>query len=210
MLAANRQEKKMQKVLVTSTSFSKVNLKQEPGNILRDAGLEATANPVGKPYSEADLLAVISDYDAVIVGADAVTAKVIELGSKVQILAKNGVGIDNIDLEAASRLGIWVTIAPGADQDMAEGTFALMLALARNIVAGDAAVRKGEWPRLMGRRLLGKKLGVIGLGRIGRGVVTRARGFASTDMTPLRTSPSVSRMMSNWLTWIPSFASVTM
>ena len=60
---------------------------------------------------------------------------------------------------------------------MADSTFALMLALARNIVAGDAAVRKGEWPRLMGTRLWSKKLGVIGLGRIGRAVVARARGF---------------------------------
>lgn len=155
---------------------------------MREAGIEVDVNPKGKALTEAELLAAIEGYDAIIVGTDPLTAAVIKKGKNLKIIAKNGVGYDNIDLQAATQQGVYVTITPGTvEKTVADSTFALMLALARNITLGDAAIRKGEWPRLVGMNISNKKLGLIGLGRIGKNVVLRARGF---DMEVYAYDPS--------------------
>jgi D-3-phosphoglycerate dehydrogenase len=169
----------MAKVLTASLSFCKYSIHQAAGEILRAAGLEVDVNGKGKALTEEELLAVIENYEAVIVGTDPITAGVIQKGKKLKIIAKNGVGYDNIDVKAATQQGVYVTITPGTvEKTVADSTFALMLALARNITLGDAAIRKGEWPRLVGMDIWNKKLGLIGLGRIGKNVVMRAKGFS--------------------------------
>jgi D-3-phosphoglycerate dehydrogenase len=168
----------MSKVLAASQSFCKYSVHQKPGELLRAAGIEVDVNPKGKQYTESELLALIEPYDAIIVGADPITRAVIQKGKNLKIIAKNGTGYDNIDIRAATDQNIFVTFVPGAgEQTVADSTLALMLALARNIVKGDAAMRRGEWPRLMGMDICNKKLGIIGLGRIGKNVAARAKGF---------------------------------
>lgn len=128
-----------------------------------------------------DLLDKIGKYDALIVrSATRADKDVIEAGKRLRVIARAGVGTDNIDVDAASQRGIVVTNTPDANTlAAAEHTMAILLAACRNIPEADAAVKSGEWGRnrFMGRQLYGKTLGVVGLGRIGIQVAHRAQAF---------------------------------
>ncbi len=132
--------------------------------------------------SEAELIEIIPAYDAMIVRSGTrVTAAVIEAGKRLQAIGRAGVGVDNIDVEAATRRGIIVVNTPTANTiAAAEHTIAMMLALARQIPAADASLREGRWDRkrFIGVEVRNKTLGVIGLGRIGTEVAKRAQGLA--------------------------------
>src|SRR4051794_22588165 len=127
---------------------------------------------------EEELAAEVGKYDALIVRSGAkVTAKVLANPGKLKAIARAGVGVDNIDLPAATAKGILVlNTAAASTLSTAEHALALMYALARKIPAADAHVRTGEWKRnkYQGTQLAGKTLGVVGLGRIGQTVATRA------------------------------------
>lgn len=131
--------------------------------------------------SEERIVGVIPAYDALIVRSETrVTAPVLEAGEKLQVVARAGVGVDNIDVEAATKRGVLVVNAPlGNTVAAAEHAMALMLALARSIPSADASIRGGEWTRskFMGTELNHKALGIIGLGKIGVEVARRARSF---------------------------------
>ena len=128
-----------------------------------------------------ELMSIIGDYDALMVRSQTkVTADIIEAGKKLQVIARAGVGIDNVDVEAATRCGIAVVNAPtGNTISAAEHTIALMMALARHIPLANASLKSGEWRRneFMGTELRGKTLGVIGLGNVGSAVARRAQGM---------------------------------
>ena len=128
-----------------------------------------------------DLLKVIPDYDAMIVrGRTKVTASVVDAASKLKVIGRAGVGVDNIDLEAAKKHRITVVNAPlSTSLAVAELTFALLLALAREIPRADGSMKRGQWLKkeLEGVELNGKTLGIIGLGRIGVEVGKRASAF---------------------------------
>jgi D-3-phosphoglycerate dehydrogenase len=135
-------------------------------------------NEWGRAPTEAELLERIGDVDALISGTEPVTARVLAAAARLKIIAKHGVGYENIDLEAARARGVPVALAGGAIADsVADMTFALLLALARRIPQGDRAVREGAWPRMVGLELGGKTLGIVGLGQIGKAVCRRAKGF---------------------------------
>jgi D-3-phosphoglycerate dehydrogenase / 2-oxoglutarate reductase len=123
----------------------------------------------------------LASADALIVrSATTVTAALIDAAPRLRVIARAGTGVDNVDLQAASARGIIVMNAPGANSiSVAELTLALMLALSRGIPAGDAAMKRGAWEKknLSGVELRGKILGLVGLGRIGQEVGTRARAF---------------------------------
>jgi D-3-phosphoglycerate dehydrogenase len=131
-----------------------------------------------------ELRAVIADMDALIVRSQVtVDAGLIEAGTRLQVIGRAGVGVDNVDLDAATRAGITVVNAPtGNTIAAAEHTLALLLALARKIASADASVRRGEWARKQheGVQLGGRTLGIIGLGKIGMAIAERARGFGMT------------------------------
>jgi D-3-phosphoglycerate dehydrogenase len=128
-----------------------------------------------------ELRKTVADYDALIVRSETkVTEEVIECGRKLQVIARAGVGVDNIDVEAATRRGIVVVNAPtGNTVSAAEHTLALLLSLARHIPRADALLKSGVWRRsdLVGIELRNKVLGIIGLGNVGSEVARRARGF---------------------------------
>ncbi len=138
---------------------------------LRSAGFEV----IIKEYpSEDELVKLIKDADAIIVRSKPrVTRRVIEAAEKLRVIGRAGVGIDNIDLEAAKEKGINVLNTPGApSRSVAELAIGLMLAVARKIAFADRKMREGVWAKkqCMGFELRGKVLGVIGMGRIGREV----------------------------------------
>lgn len=166
---------------------------------VKEEGVQALRRPgwqldiTGGKLSEEELIARIKDYDAIIVrSATKVTAPVIEAAERLQVIGRAGVGVDNIDVEAATARGIMVVNAPdGNTIAAAEHTMALMLALARNVARGDKGVKEGKWERkkLIGVELRRKTLGIIGLGRIGSAVARRAQAF---EMRCLGYDPYVS------------------
>jgi D-3-phosphoglycerate dehydrogenase len=138
----------------------------------------------------------LDTYDALLVrSATKVTEDVMNRMPKLKIIGRAGVGVDNIDVAAATRRGIIVVNAPdGNTIATAEHTFALMLAMVRKLCLANASMRRGEWNRsaFMGNELYGKTLGIIGFGRIGQEVAKRARAFEmnvlaySRSLTPER------------------------
>lgn len=170
---APRRRPEMMKVLVADA------ISEEGLQLLRDAGFDVVVK-TGQP--EAEVAKLVGDCDALLVrSATKVTRKVLEAGKKLKVVGRAGVGVDNIDLEAATSLGIVVMNTPhGNTISAAEHTVALLLSLARNIPQAHASTEKGEWERkkFQGVEVNGKVLGILGLGRIGREVAKRARGLA--------------------------------
>ena len=142
--------------------------------------------------SAEELLAAIPAYDALLVrSASKVTAEVIARAEKLKIIGRAGVGVDNIDIPAATAKGIIVINSPGGNTIAAtEHTMAMMLALSRNIPIANETMQKGEWNRkkYVGVELRGKTLGIIGMGRIGAGVAKRAMAF---DMDVIAYDPYI-------------------
>jgi len=128
-----------------------------------------------------DLTSALPDADALIVrSAVDVNAQVLGAAGKLRVIGRAGVGVDNIDLEAATKAGIAVMNTPGANAvAVAEHTLALMLALARHLTRADSTTRAGKWEKksLQGTELRGKTLGIVGLGRVGMEVAKRAKAF---------------------------------
>src|SRR6476646_6134255 len=146
--------------------------------LTRDGALEAN---VQTGLSETDLAAAIPDFAALIVRSQTkVTAKILNAAKKLRVVGRAGVGVDNVDVETATRRGVVVLNAPGANTiSTAEHTFSLLLSLARNIARADATLKGGAWDRknLEGVELYNKTLGIIGMGRIGSELSRRAIAF---------------------------------
>ncbi|HEX9501367.1 MAG TPA: hydroxyacid dehydrogenase, partial [Thermoanaerobaculia bacterium] len=127
------------------------------------------------------LLRAVAESDALITrSGTAVTRELVNAGKRLRIVGRAGVGLDNVDVDACTERGILVINAPTANiLSATEHTMAMLLALCRNIPEAHASVKRGEWTRskFMGIELSGKVLGIIGLGRIGTRVTTRARAF---------------------------------
>ncbi len=142
--------------------------------------------------SAEELLEIIPQYDALMVrSASKVTAEVINRAEKLKIIGRAGVGVDNIDIPAATAKGIIVINSPGGNTIAAtEHTMAMMLAMSRNIPIANETMQKGEWNRkqYVGVELRNKTLGVIGMGRIGSGVAKRAMAF---DMNVIAYDPYI-------------------
>ncbi len=154
---------------------------------LGQAGLDRLAEAADAAYemktglSKAELLALIPEYDALIIRSGTqVDADVLAAGVNLKVVGRAGIGVDNIDIPAATRRGIIVMNTPAANSvATAEQTMALMLATSRHTAQADASMRAGEWNRSQytGVELHGKTLGIIGFGRIGRLVATRSQAF---------------------------------
>jgi D-3-phosphoglycerate dehydrogenase len=163
----------MVKVLITD------KLAQEGIDLLNSSeGVEAV---VKTGISEDELVQIIGDYDGLIIRSGTkVTAKVLNDPGKLKAIARAGVGVDNIDVQEATRKGIMVMNTPGGNTlSAAEHTMALILGMSRNVVPACTSLKAGAWDRkkYMGNQLNSKVLGLIGLGRIGMAVAAMAKGF---------------------------------
>ena len=146
--------------------------------ILRDAGMELVLAAGAAPCSATELAALAVDADALLLGLDRCDASVFAAAPRLRVVSRFGAGVDTVDLEAAARHGVTVTNTPGANNTaVAELTLALLLTLARDLPAAVATARSGGWTRGTGWELEGKTLGLVGLGRIGRAVASRATAF---------------------------------
>src|SRR3954454_22592291 len=123
---------------------------------------------------------IVADFDALVVRSSTqATAELLKAGKRLKVVGRAGIGVDNVDVAAATDLGILVVNAPTANlMSATEHTFALLLSLARRVPEADASMKAGGWDRkLTGIELQGKTRGIIGFGRIGQRVADRARGF---------------------------------
>lgn len=148
---------------------------------LRKKGYEVVS---GTPDTEEYLCEVIGDFDAAIIRGSKITKKILLAGfPRLKVIARHGIGFDNVDIKAATELGIQVTYTPAASIDaVAEHTVALILALAKELLPGDRMTKAGQWPEFrrthVGVELMSSTLGLIGVGRIGSKVAKAAHcGF---------------------------------
>lgn len=163
-------------VLVTPTSFGRSDARL--CQALEEKVGRVTYNTTGKPLPSSQLRKLLGDVDGTIAGLDEIDAAALAAAPNLQVVARYGVGVDNVDLRAARERGVVVTNTPGANAaSVAELTIALLLLLARPIVAAAAQTRQGEWPRMPGLTLAGKTVGLVGLGAIGKEVARRLAGF---------------------------------
>lgn len=165
----------MLKILLTTTSFQ-----DTPGGhqeLLKAAGFDVHCER--GPLPESRMLELAGEFDAFLCGDDAITAAVIDKSlPRLQLISKYGIGIDKIDVDYASSKGIPVLFTPGVNHTtVAEHAFGLMLCLSKGFPEAATAARRGEWKRKTGHELMGKTIGILGLGRIGKEVTVRARAF---------------------------------
>ena len=153
-------------------------LSEEGINILKESGIPVDVRP---GLSEDELCEIIADYEGVIIrSGTTITARIIECGKKLKVVGRAGVGVDNVDVPAATAKGILVMNTPSANIiSAAEHSLAMMMALARNIVWAHQSVHEGKWERkrFTGVELFGKTLGIVGVGRVGAEVAKRAKSF---------------------------------
>jgi D-3-phosphoglycerate dehydrogenase len=150
-------------------------------DLLRSAGFEPVYPRRQAQMTEAELIEQLPAVDASLAGSEPYTRRVIESAPRLRVIARVGVGYDTVDVDAATERGVPVTIAPGTNHDaVAEHTFMLMLALAKNLIPQHLGVKAGGWPRYASAPLRGKVLGILGLGRIGKAVALRGRAFGMT------------------------------
>ncbi len=163
-------------ILVTATSYGQhdAGLRSE----LEAAVGRVTYNETGRPLSSSQLAALLPGVDGFIAGLDAIDAAALVVADGLRVVARYGVGVDNVDLAAAAARGIVVTNTPGANaRSVAELTVALLLLLARPVLRAAAETRAGGWPRLPGLSLAGKTVGLVGFGAIGRQTARLLAGF---------------------------------
>ena len=170
----------MVKVLLTTTSYQ-----DTPGphhKLLEESGVEVHRER--GPLSEEKMLELAGDFDAFLCGDDAITRAVIDKSlPRLKIISKYGIGVDKIDVKSCSELGIPLTFCPGVNHTtVAEHTFGLMLGVFRHMMEQATEVSKGNWKRMTGHEIMGKTIGVVGLGRIGKEVVKRAKAFEMNIM----------------------------
>ena len=165
----------MTRVLLTTTSFQ-----DTPGrhhDLMNAAGLEIVRER--GPLPESRMLELAGQFDAFLCGDDAITRAVIEKSlPRLKVISKYGIGLDKIDVACATEKKIPVLFTPGVNHTtVAEHTFLLLLALEKHLLFHCDSTRSGGWKRKTGHELLGKTIGIIGVGRIGKEVAIRARTF---------------------------------
>lgn len=142
---------------------------------------EVKLSSYGRVLTESELINEIQGMDAVIIADEPFSAKVINATDKLKIIAREGVGYDNVDVSAATRRNILVTLTPVLHEAVADLTFGLIIAVVRGMMIADKSVKSGEWPyfgEFVTHDVSGSTLGIIGLGRIGSCVARRAKCFS--------------------------------
>lgn len=167
------------KVLITSNSFGKFD--GVPRQKMEALGWELIGNRYNHIMNEDEMVKEVDGVDAIILGSDTVSEKVLKAAKDLKIISRYGVGIDNINLEVAKEMGIEVTITSNCNtQAVGDYTIGLMLATLRHICNVDHHLKKNEWIKETGLDLTNKTVGVFGLGAIGKEVIKRLKGFNCT------------------------------
>lgn len=164
------------KVLSALPNYS--SLCQEAIELLEKNGCEVICNQLGRPMGFEDLKDLVADIDGAIVGVDEWDASLLDLAPNLKVLARFGVGVDNINLKECASRGVVVCNSPGVNSNsVAEHAVMLILCSLRHVGMCDRACRKGTWPRVMHHELKGKTVGLLGFGAVGRRVAQLLEPF---------------------------------
>lgn len=164
------------KVLTSPSSMGQCG--SEPFDLLRENGFEVINNPYGRKLTEDEVIELAKDCDGIVAGVEPLTPRVMDALPGLKCISRVGVGMDNVDLEYAKQKGIIVVNTPdGPTRGVAELTLAMTLSLLRRIPQADAALHQRKWKKQIGNLFLDKKVGIIGLGRIGKSVAELFRGL---------------------------------
>ena len=166
------------KVLITTVPFGEKNRK--PLDLLESNGIEYVINPLNKKLTEDELMELIPSFDIIIAGTEKISDKVMERAGNLKMISRVGIGLDSVDLLAAEKRDIQVSYTPDAPAPaVAELTIGMMLTLLRSVHVSNSQMHLGKWHRFFGRRLSEITIGIIGVGRIGRGVLEHLQGFGN-------------------------------
>lgn len=162
----------MFKVLITTVPFAEKN--KLPLELLENAGIEYTINPIGRKLKEDELTDLIPEFDLLIAGTEPITKKVIASAKNLKLISRVGIGLDSVDLLAAKDQNIAVSYTPDAPAPaVAELTLGMIFSLLRHLHIANTVMHRREWERFFGRRITEVTIGVIGAGRIGGRVLRR-------------------------------------
>ena len=171
----------MKRVVVGSRSFGQ--LSDVGVKLLNGAGFDVwRIPPEERPLDESKMVKIVAreNPEVVVTGAEPITKQVLEAGPNLRMIMKHGVGVDNIDIQTATTLGILVANAPGTNTEaVADMTIAMMLALLRGVYNAVQSTKSGGWERFVGHDLGELTIGVVGTGKIGLAVIRRLGGFGS-------------------------------
>lgn len=166
------------KVLTSPSSMGQCG--NEPFDLLREHGYEIINNPYGRKLTEDEVVELAKDCIGIVAGVEPLTARVMDALPNLKCISRVGVGMDSVDQEYAKQKGIIIVNTPdGPTRGVAELTLAMTLSLLRKIPQADAAMHQHKWKKQIGNLILGKKIGVIGLGRIGKMVSELFRGIGN-------------------------------
>jgi len=167
---------RMKRVFVSTSSFGKFD--KRPLELLKEAGLDVGLNPHGRTLTKEEISELAFGAEGLIAGTEPIDAHVLERLKGLKAISRCGIGLGNVDIETADRLGIKVCNTPeGPTLAVAELTVALILALLRKVPLADRRMRSGVWKKEMGSLLYDKVVGIVGFGRIGRKVAGLLKAF---------------------------------
>ncbi len=168
----------MKKVLTSPSSMGQCG--SDPFDILQNNGYEIINNPYGRKLTEDEVIDLAKDCIGIVAGVEPLTARVMDALPNLKCISRVGVGMDSVDQDYAKQKGIIVVNTPdGPTRGVAELTLAMTLSLLRKIPQADAAMHQHKWKKQIGNLILGKRIGVIGLGRIGKMVSELFRGIGN-------------------------------
>lgn len=164
------------KILVTPRAFAKNGMDQIEE--MRKAGWDVHVNDTGESYSHEEFIRLAKDVDGIIIGVDIADKEMLDQCPNLKAIAKYGVGVDNIDMNAAKEKGIRVSRTIGSNSvSVAEHAMALLFTLTKNTYRAVSSVKHGKWDKVYGSELQGKTIGIIGFGNIGKHVAHMAQGM---------------------------------
>ena len=185
----------MPKALITPIPFA--DWDDTPVRLLDEAGIDYVINPIGRKVTEGELAEMVGDCDVLIAGTEPITERVMARADRLGLIARVGIGLDSVDLPAARQRGIRVTYTPDAPANaVSDFTLGLMICLLRQVHVSNAQMHNSHWKRYMGRRIAEVTIGIIGMGRIGTGVLGRLQSFGckrvlANDIRPNRSLETV-------------------
>lgn len=169
----------MEKIVITTTSFGQYD--SMPLEILKKNGFEVVRNPYGRKVTPDEAVALCQGAAGLIAGTETLDSGALSALTGLKVISRCGTGMDNVDIDAANKLGIKVFNTPDAPtQAVAELTVGLILNLLRKVSAMHLAVRQGKWEKMMGNLLSEKNVGIVGFGRIGKKVAELLQPFGCT------------------------------
>ena len=191
----------MTNVLVSTVPFASHD--RLPLELLDSVGVHVTINPIGRRLREEELAELIHATEILIAGTEPITRKVMEAAPNLRLIARVGIGVDNVDLLAAQERGIQITYTPEAPAPaVAELTVGLMVSLLRHTYTANALLHEGQWHRFMGRRIGESTIGVIGVGRIGSRVIQLLSSFGVRRFIAHDVAPQIASLQGIDIEWV--------